>query len=415
MLASSRMPHDASLPRVRRMPHPTWTLDPDTIYLNHGSFGPSPDEVYHYQQTLQKECHSQPMRFFLRRLEPLWFAARDRLAQFLNCDPNCLIFSENATAGMNHLASFFPLEPNDEVLLNNHEYGVVKQIWRRACERASAPGKRSPLENDVSSSHVSYVEAHIPIPVRSSSQIIDAIAAKISPRTKLIVLSHITSPTAITFPVDAIVQLAKEHRIAICIDGPHAVLQQPIDLDSLGCDFYIASCHKWLCAPFGSGFTYVAPRWQTLATEPLMQSWGRLPPQPLEHWSHRYVWTGTRDYSPYLSIPKAIESFEEIGFDAVRHQNHALAGYARHVLTNRLGTEAVVPDDAELYSMMTAVFLPEGDHYRLQEKLALSHGIEVPIVFFEGRYLVRVSCHLYNSERDIDRLADALAKETGSV
>lgn len=374
---------------------PQWTLDPKTTYLNHGSFGPSPDAVRKHQRDLQAECDAQPMNFYLRRLEPLWFASRERLAAFLQCDATSLVFTENATQGMNHLAHFFPLQEGDEVLLNDHEYGVVKQIWKRRCQQSKAV----------------YREMTLPMPIASAEEMIDAFDKSITSRTRLVIVSHITSPTAITLPVESIIQRCKQRGVAICVDGPHAPLQIPLAIDALGCDFYIASCHKWLCAPLGTGFTYVSKAWQDLAADPLAVSWGRLPPAPLEHWSHHHLWCGTRDYSGYLSVGRAIETMEQADVNAIRDRNHQLARFAREQLLKALHTEALVPDDPSWYRMMTSVWLPEGDHATLQRRLWERHAIEVPIVHFAGRYLIRVSCHLYNDEEDIQKLLFALKAE----
>lgn len=372
-----------------------WQIAPGTVYLNHGSFGPPPFPVRRKQLEFQSRCNAQPMDFFVRQLEPAWYASRDRLAKFVGCEPGSMVFCENATSAMNLVASFFPLEPGDEVLLNNHEYGVVQRIWERKCKESSAV----------------YKKASIPAQVESSSQIVDALAAACTSKTKLIVVSHITSPTAITFPLAAIIEMAKSKGIPVCVDGPHAPMQVTLNLMEMGCDFYLASCHKWLSAPFGTGFVYVAPKWQECAAWPRWMSWGRLPPTSLEHWTDHYVWSGTRDYSGYLSVGAAIEYIEGIGIEETRDRNHRLACWARQQLTQLLHQDALVPDGDVWYQMMTSVFLPAGDHSTLQKRLWQNHGIEVPIVLFEDRYHIRVSCHLYNDENHIERLMSGLKQE----
>jgi isopenicillin-N epimerase len=322
-------------------------------------------------------------------------AARKSLADFVDCPEDCLIFSENATASMNHVASFFPLSPGDEVLLNDHEYGVVKRIWQRRCQEAQAV----------------YREVKLPLPMTTPEAVVETIASGVNQRTRLIVVSHITSPTAITLPVEQIIAMAKDRGVAVCVDGPHAPLQIPLQISRLGCDFYLASCHKWLCAPFGTGFTYVAEKWHDHAAKPLALSWGRLPPTQPQQWTDHHLWCGTRDYSGYLSIPAAIEIFQKKGLDKTRQRNHELAKFARTSLMKALGTEALVPNDPKWFAMMAAVWLPDGDHADLQKRLWVNHRIEVPIVHFDSRYLVRVSCHLYNSEVDIDKLVVALRNE----
>jgi isopenicillin-N epimerase len=374
-----------------------WELCPRTTYLNHGSFGPPLVAVRSAQREWQDRANRQPMDFFVRQLEPAWRSARAVLAEFVGCYEGDLVFCENATAAMNHIASFFPLAGGDEVLLTDHEYGVTKRIWQRRCAAAGAEVR----------------EVRLSLPVGRREQLVAEIEQAITPRTRLIVVSHITSPTAITLPVADIVATARSRRIAICIDGPHAPVQVPLHIDSLHADFYVASCHKWLSAPFGTGFTYVAPQWQALAAQPLAISWGRLPPAPLATWSDHHLWCGTRDYSGYLVIPTAIHAMQAYGLAQLRERNHALARYARLRLMETLQTDALVPDDAEWYSMMAAVWLPPGDHTDLQCRLWERHRIEVPVIAFAGRQLIRVSCHLYNDESAIARLLAALRSEIG--
>jgi isopenicillin-N epimerase len=243
----------------------------------------------------------------------------------------------------------------------------------------------------------------------------------------LVVVSHITSPTAVILPVQQICDEARRRGIAVAIDGPHALAQTPVEIDRLGCDFYAASCHKWLSAPFGSGCLYVAPRQQSLVRPPVL-SWGRIPPARIESWSDEFVWAGTRDATPYLAVPAAIEFLEQIGLEAFRARTHWLAQYARRKLVELTGLEPIVPDDRAWYGSMAHVPLPplrnadgtpsvpasldEGCPVSnpLQHTIWRELGIEVPVVEFGGRRYIRVSCHLYNNTEQIDRLVRGLAK-----
>ena len=244
-------------------------------------------------------------------------------------------------------------------------------------------------------------------PVESSQQIADAVLGAAGERTRLLVVSHITSPTAITLPVREIVQMARQRGILTCIDGPHAIAQLPLDLRQLGCDFYCASCHKWLCAPFGSGFLYVAAEHHDMMQPPAL-SWGRLPPTERTVWSDEFVWSGTRDPSPYLSVPAAIDFLQQIGLERFRVATHDLARYARQRLVDLVGMEPIVPDSSQWYGNMAHVPLPPGDAADLKKRLWSDYGIEVPIIQWDNRRWIRVSCHLYNTRSEIDRLIDAL-------
>jgi isopenicillin-N epimerase len=386
-----------------------WQIPPGTIYLNHGSYGPAPLAVRRARRDLIDRLDDNPMDFFNRRYEAAIFAARERLAKFGGMEAENLIFVENATAGMNVVASSFRLDSGDEVLINDHEYGAVRRIWDRACREAGAK----------------LVTVELPLPFTTAEKAVEAIFAGASARTRLLIVSHITSSTAVTLPVEAICREARRRGIAVAIDGPHAVAQVPLSLDRLDCDFYAASCHKWLSAPLGSGFLYVAPQHQSQVRPPEL-SWGRIQPTPVTIWSDEFVWTGTRDPSAYLTVPAAIEFIEQIGLENFRTRTHWLASYARRRLVELTGLEPIVPDDPSWYAAMAHVPLPPrrmpaaadaaaraaiGHPVAsvLQHALWREFGIEVPIVDFgPGRY-IRVSCHLYNDTRQIDRLIEALS------
>ena len=384
------------LPREWRQWGAHWRLRSDTTYLNHGSFGPPPEPVRQARLAWIQRLDEQPMDFFVRQLEPAWHAARSELARFVGAPPGDLIFVENATVGMNIVADSFPLGPGDEVLLTDHEYGAVQRIWQRACERAGAT-----LHN-----------VELPLPFRTAEETTAAILAAATGRTRLIVVSHVTSVTAVILPVQAICAAARARGIGVCIDGPHAIAQVPLSIGELGCDFYTASCHKWLSAPFGSGFLYVAPPHQR-RIRPSTLSWGRLLHGPIESWSDEFIWSGTRDPSAFLAAAAAIEFLERsVGIDHFRRGSHALAQYAREKILGLVGNlpyEPLVPDDPAWYGSMAHVPLPPGDKHELQDSLWRRFAIEVPIVEFRGRRYVRVSCHLYNTPEQIDTLARALA------
>lgn len=370
-----------------------WKLRPDTTYLNHGSFGPPPEPVIRAQAEWKRRLDEQPMDFFYRQHAPMWLAARQRLASFVGSAPENLAFVENATFGMNVIASSFRLTASDEVVLTDHEYGAVQRIWQRACRRAGTDEPRI---------------AVLPRPIETAEQVIDAIFAAVTPRTKLLVISHITSPTAIILPVAAICSRARKLGIATCIDGPHALAQLPVELDTLGCDFYAASLHKWVSAPFGTGFLYVAPPHQS-SIEPPIQSWGRLPPLKPESWADEFLWSGTREPSPYLAVPAALDFLERVGLGHFRTFTHELARQARQRLVELTGRQPLVPDDPAWYGAMAHVPLPPGDAKELQGRLWKEYGIEVPIPDWGGGRYIRVSCHLYNTPEHLDRLVSALA------
>ncbi|HKD36237.1 MAG TPA: aminotransferase class V-fold PLP-dependent enzyme [Pirellulales bacterium] len=387
-----------------------WRIRGDTIYLNHGSYGPPPDVVRAARRRWIDRLDENPVDSFNRHYERELFAARDRLARFVGTSGDNLIFVENATAGMNVVASSFRLAAGDEVLATDHEYGAVLRIFDRACREAGAT--------------LRIVE--LPLPFASAKETVSAIFAAATSQTRLLIASHITSSTAVTLPIEQICLEARRRGIATAIDGPHALAQLPLAIDALGCDFYSASCHKWLSAPFGSGFLYVAPQ-QHRNIRPPELSWGRIQPTRVERWSDEFVWTGTRDPSAYLTIPAAIDFLEEVGLDNFRARTHRLAQYARRRLVELTGLEPIVPDDRAWYGAMAHVPLPlrrksAADDaaaraaighpvaHLLQHALWRDFGVEVPIVEFGGRRYIRVSCHLYNDTRQIDRLIEGLER-----
>lgn len=376
-----------------------YTIKQNIVYLNHGSFGPTPRVVQDSRTQWQRMLVENPMDFYLRQLEPALDEIARKLGRFLSTEPGDLVFVDNATVGMNIVAQSFPLETGDEVLLSDHEYGAVKRIWTNACEKAQAR----------------VVVQALPDPITDASELVASLLSGVTNRTRLIVVSHVTSPTATIFPVKEICQAAQKRGVPVCIDGPHALAMLPVSLAELGCDFYTASCHKWLSAPLGTGFLYVKNKWQQRMKSPIT-SWGASVGGFPSNWRDEFHWLGTRDPSPLLAIPAALEFLELAGWEQFRQRTHALAQYAREEFSNLFSMDPLLPDSASWYGPMVTCPIPDqrlcppaqGQRDPLQEWLWTTHQIEIPIVWWKKRRHVRVSAHLYNTRDQIDLLIRSL-------
>lgn len=406
-----------TLPAAPPTPHPDWQqafdLRAGVTYLNHGSFGPPARVTAAAREHWSRRLASDPMDFFLREMEEQLDHAREELGRFVGTAGRNLAFVDNATFAMNGIAQGFPLQAGDVVLANDHEYGAVLRIWRERCRQVGA-------ELQVAS---------LPPRFDAPAEVVDALLAAVTPRTRLLVVSHITSPTAVILPVAAICRRFKERGIAVCIDGPHAPAAVPVAIDKLGCDFYCASLHKWLAAPLGSGFLYAHPRWQAKLQPPVV-SWGNSLSGRSSSWLDPFNWLGTRDPAGFLAVPTAIGFLQGLvappsadwtgpasGLAVFTHYSHALARYARARLVELTGCEPLVADSPDWYGTMIACPLPatvpepESPHaHQWQHELWRRHRIEVPIVNWHGRRSIRVSAHLYNTASQVDLLVEAVTE-----
>jgi isopenicillin-N epimerase len=366
-------------------------------FLNHGSFGACPRPVFETYQRWQRTLEEQPVEFLGRRIDDLLAEARAPLGSYLGADPDDLVFVPNATTGMNIVArSLAPaLEPGDEILGTDHEYGAVERTWRFLCGQRGARYRSQPII----------------LPITDAATLVDQLWEGVTERTRAIVVSHITSPTALVFPVAEIVRRAAAAGIMTIVDGAHAPGQIDLDLNALGADFYMGNCHKWLCAPKGAGFLHARRDRQPLL-KPLVVSWGYEAEEPgISPFQDYFGWVGTDDPAAYLSVPAALQFQREHDWPRVRAACHALAREARTRVGELTGLPQICPDSPEWYAQMAAMPLPMAPgvarrevHRRLWEE----YGVEVPISDWRGRRFVRVSIQAYNTPADVDRLLDAL-------
>ena len=375
-------------------------LDPDIVFLNHGSFGACPKPVFEAYQRWQLDLERNPVAFLGRRSAALLAAARQRLGAFLGARGEDLVFLPNATHGVNTVARSLNLQPGDEVLATDHEYGACDATWEFVCRQRGA----------------SYRRVTVPLPFEAAGwaqRLLDAA----TPRTRVVFTSHVTSTTALTFPVQALCEAARRRGITTLIDGAHAPGQMALDLAAVGADFYTGNCHKWLCAPKGAAFLHARPERQAELDAGAV-SWGYVAGSgghtgfdaytgrtPFER---RLQWQGTRDLAAFLAVPAAIEFQQAHDWPAWQRRCHDLACDLQRRVLARNGLAPIAPDAA--FGQMVPIPVRTGDAEALRTWLFSRHRIEVPVTQHAGRSFVRVSVQAYNTEADLAALQSALAE-----
>jgi isopenicillin-N epimerase len=350
-------------------------LDPDVTYLNHGSFGACPRPVFEEYQRLQLELERQPVQFLhLDRTLPGRLArVRARLGEYVGADPEGIVLVTNASSGVNVVARSLGLEPGDEILASDVEYGGMDRLWRFVARRTGARYVQVPVE-----------------------RIVDALG----PRTKVFFVSHISSPTARLLPVEELVAAGRAAGALTIVDGAHAPGQLDLDVEALGADVYAGNCHKWMCAPKGAGFLSVRAAVRPLL-EPAVVSWTW---EDAERFADRHVWQGTRDPAAHLAVPAAIEFLDEHDWPARRERCRRLAAAALAELEALFQLEPLPGP----FLQMVAARVPPCDPVEANRRLLAEHRVEVPFGPLGEDTVVRVSIQAYNDERDVDRLLDAL-------
>ncbi|MCA9918089.1 MAG: aminotransferase class V-fold PLP-dependent enzyme [Anaerolineales bacterium] len=372
-------------------------LDPDVVFLNHGSFGATPRPVFANYQAWQLRLERQPVYFIQHELFDHLAEARRQLGAFVGANADDLVFIPNATFGLNIVGRSLTLEPEDEVLTTNHEYGACSHVWQFLSQKQ---GFR-------------YVPQPIALPATTPEAIVEQLWQGVTPRTRIIFLSHISSSTALCFPVAEICRRARQAGIMTIIDGAHAPGQLPLDLQAIDPDFYFGNLHKWLCSPKGSAFLYARADQQALI-EPLVVGWGWGPERTMTFGSDFLdynQWLGTNDVSAYLAVPTAIQFQAEQDWTAVRQSCHTLLTEAIQRICALTGLPSVYPaSGAGFYHQMATIPLPQlADAVAFKAALLEQFKVEVPIVTWNGRHYIRVSVQAYNTRADIDTLLEALA------
>jgi len=368
-------------------------LDPDIVFLNHGSFGATPLPVFENFQYWQRELERQPVEFLGRRAAPLLSESRQELASYLGTAADNLVYVTNATHGLNIVARSLRLHAGDEVLTSDHEYGALDRTWRFLALKQG----------------FKYINHPLKMPVTTPAEFVDDFWQGVNANTRVIFISHITSPSAMVFPVAEICRRAQAAGIITVVDGAHAPGQVPLSLDQLGADFYSGNLHKWLCAPKGSAFLYARPTMQHVL-EPLVVSWGWQSETPgPSRFIDEQEWTGTRDLSAFLAVPAAIAFQRQNHWAEVQALCHQMASLAHQRIAALTGLPALHPDSPVWYAQMGAMPLPaDTDLIALKTQLYDQYRIEIPLTQCCGQKLIRFSFQAYNTLEDIQALENAL-------
>lgn len=371
-----------------------WQLDDSIHFLNHGSFGATPRVVLERQRALRDQLEAEPVRFMVRELEPLLDTARSRLAGFLGAQSDDLAFVTNATTGVNAVLRSLDFQPGDELLTTNHGYNACTNTARFVAERTGAK----------------VVIADVPFPVASSDQLADAVLAAVSPRTRLALLDQISSPTALVFPIDRLVKDLEARGVSVLVDAAHAPGQVPLALDATGASFTTGNLHKWVCAPKGVAFLHVRRDWQPRIRPTVISHGANSKRSDRPRFQLEFDWVGTQDPTAFLCVPAALDFMAALvpgGFPALMALNHAQAVAARATLLQAVAQP--LPCPPELLGAMASIVVP-GAPDDLYERLFSEFKIEVPVIPFAGKTLVRISMQRHVRPGDVPALAAALRK-----
>jgi len=368
-----------------------WALEPDARHLNHGAFGGCPISLLEVQAAWRARMERQPARFFINELGGLLRAAAVTLGEFVHVAPERLVFLDNATTATNAVIASTPLRPGDQLLTTSHVYNAVRQTLRHHAARAGAE----------------IIEAPIGMPLTGPDAVVAAVASRIGPRTRLIVLDHVASPSAAILPIAPIIAAARAAGVPVLVDGAHAPGLIDLDLDALGATWYTGNCHKWLCSPKGAAFLAVAPDapWEVHPTV-LSHAYG-------QGFVAEFDKTGTRDVSAWLTVPDAIALHAALGGAALRQRNTALAWDAGRVIAAELGTGLGAP--AAMFAAMATIRLPLPDGLaadwpmaaRIRDLIWDAARIEIPVMALGGALWLRLSAQIYNDAADYAGVAEA--------
>lgn len=401
------MPDAAPTTPVSAPPRPSrdaslWRHDPSVTYLNHGSFGGCPTPILARQSELRDRMEAEPIRFMVDELEPLLVESIGRLAAFIGAPPDGVVPVTNATTGVNAVLRSLDLSPGDELLVTDHEYNACRNAVEFVAQRAGAR----------------VVVAAVPFPIASPDQVVRAILSAVTPRTRLALIDHITSQTALIFPIVEVVRELKARGVETLVDGAHAPGMVPVDIGRIDPAYYTGNCHKWMCCPKGAGFLYVREGLRDRVRPVVISHGANSARTDRSRYFIEFTWTGTGDPTPFCCIPAALDFMASLagdGWEGVMRENRGLALWGRDAVCAALGVARPAPDS--MIGSMASIPLPDkagpkrrtNHHDDLQERL-IARGFQVPIVPWPRlpQRLVRISAQRYNSIGQYSALGDAL-------
>jgi len=365
-------------------------LDPKIIFLNHGSFGACAKPIYenllYWQNLLEKE----PVKFFEETIFEALVKSRKSLGSYINCDPNDLVYFPNPTTAVNTVARSLNLKPGDEILSTDHIYGALDRSWIYICKKKG----------------VVFKKAKIPFPINSKEEFLDIFFSYVSDKTRVIFISHITSMTALKFPVEEIIKYSKDKNIITIIDGAHAPGHIPLDLIKLDADIYTGACHKWMCTPKGISFLYVKKELQE-CIHPIVISWGWESDNPgISNFLDWHEWQGTRDMSAFLTVPAAIDFLEKYNWEKISQTCRKIVIETRNSFLEYLDIKKPCPNS--WLGQMASIPIPVENFETFKHILLKKYKIQVPIFKWQNQTILRYSIQGYNSSSDAEKLIYAV-------
>jgi isopenicillin-N epimerase len=367
-------------------------LRDNITFLNFGSFGACPKPIFEKYQQLQLELEQEPVQFIAFNGLQYLKESREALANYVGCNSDDIVYVTNPSYAVNIIAKSFDLKAEDEVLTTDLEYGACDKTWNYYCQQAGAK----------------YVRQHIEFPLTSKENFVQQFFKGLTPKTKMVFISHITSTTGLRLPVEEICAIAKQKGLLTFVDGAHAPGQIPLNLATLQADIYTGACHKWMMTPKGSSFLYVDKQYQDLF-DPLIVSWGYDSAFPSSSkFLDYHQMQGTRDYSAFLTIPTAIDFMQRYQWDKVSETCRELVQANAGKFCDLLKTQPIAPINNDFLVQLYSIPIKTAEPEKLQRLLFEKYSIEIPVMRHGSNIFLRYSIQAFNSQKDLDVLANAV-------